>query len=205
VETVRLIKELKVQRIFLYPRLFSTLPATVAERFESDWAPVERLAALLSRFPDAALRFLLLSPTGAFVISPEERHYVRGPQTLPMRVVENVGYVSAESLLGDGVAPLHVAAHLYDHLLGSGGAPEGPNLSDGAGISPAWNLVAKDVQRLFALGHNPDPICQRDPGEYFAQSLALYAIRPIELNVADPLMHKLLKRTFFSNTFWEES
>jgi len=200
----RLVKELKTRKMHLYPRLFALLAPAVAGQFATTWEPVERLAILLGRLPQGALHFLVASPTGGMVISPVELPYARGPQKLHRLQVENVAFVSAESLLGDGLISLRAIAHLYDHLLGSAGAVRGPNLSGGVGVTDEWTEVGAQIPRLFALGHNPDPACQKSPADYFAQSVALYAVRPRELNAADPNMHKLLKRSFFSETFWRQ-
>lgn len=199
----RLLKELKSRKIHLYPRLLSRLPPDVANRFDSQWSPVQHLASHLARLPFSALDFLLSSSTGALVIGPTDvLHYARGRHHLHETRLENVAFLPAASLLGDGVIPLHIVAHLYDHLLGCGGAVDGLNLSDGVGISPAWTEVGAQISELFALGHNPDPLCQKNCADYFAQSVALYAVRPRDLNTADPLLYKLLKRSFFSETFW---
>jgi hypothetical protein len=198
----RLLKELKVRKIHLYPRLFALLPPQTAAQFASRWEPVERLAATLSLLPLSAMIFLLNSPTGALVVSPDNLLYVRGPQLLHKTQLENVAFVPAAALLEGPVEPLRVVAQLYNHLLGSAGATDGPCLSDGVGITPAWTEVGVQIPRLFALGHNPDPICRASPADYFAQSVALYAARQRELNVADPNMHKLLTRSFFSENFW---
>lgn len=199
----RLLKELKSRKIHLYPRLFSLLPPDVAEGFDSQWSPVVHLADHLARLPCGALHFLLASPTGALVVSPtDDLHYARGANQLHKSRLENVAFIPAASLLGDGTAPLHIVTHLYDHLLGSGGAAAGANLSDGVGITPAWTEVAAQIREAFALGYNPDPLCQTDCADYFAQSVAWYALRRKELNAVDPPMYKLLKRSFFSETFW---
>lgn len=200
----RLLKEMKVRRIHVYPRLLAEMPRETAARFDSPWAAVERLAAILGRMPLGALHFLLAGPTGAFAVTPAESLYARGPYTLHKTQVENVAFVSAAALLSDEVEVLRTAAYLYDHLLGSGGASGGPNLSDGVGVTPQWTEVATQIPRLFALGHNPDPLCRRSPADYFAQSAALHAVRPRELNAADPNMHKLLARSFFSENFWRQ-
>ena len=198
----RLLKELKVRKIHVYPRLLALLPPQTAARFASPWEPVERLAAVLERLPLGALDFLLASPTGALVVSPGGPQYVRETQLLHRTQLENVAFVPAAALLEGPTQPLRVVAHLYDHLLGSAGAADGPCLSDGVGITPAWTEVGVQIPRLFALGHNPDPICRASPADYFAQSVALYAALPRDLNVADPNMYKLLARSFFSENFW---
>ena len=90
------------------------------------------------------------------------------------------------------------------NLLGSAGAADGPCLSDGVGIMPGWTEAATQIPRLFALGHNPDPLCRRSPADYFAHSVAQYAVCPRDLNAADPNMHKLLARSFFSESFWRQ-
>ncbi len=204
-DKTRLIKELKVRKVHVYPRLWAMLPPDVLARYSSQWEPVDRLARLLDEMPVGALRFLLDSPTGAFIISPAETGYSPGPVTVGKIRAQNGVFVSAQALLEDEPDVLRAIARLYDHLLGSAGAAEGPRLSDGVGITPAWTEVGAQIGRLFALGHNPDPLCHRSRADYFAQSVAMYILQPRELNTADPNMHKLLQRSFFSETFWRRT
>ncbi|MDH7489510.1 MAG: hypothetical protein QHH80_08375 [Anaerolineae bacterium] len=204
-DKTRVIKDLKVRKVHVYPRLWSLLPADLRARFSSQWEPVDRLARLLQEMPVGALQFLLDNPAGVFIISPAETGYVPGPVVVGKIKATNGVFVSAQALLDDEADVLRAIARLYDHLLGSMGAADGPRLSDGVGITPVWTEVGAQIGRLFALGHNPDPLCQRSPADYFAQSLALYITRPRDLNVADPNMHKLLQRTFFSETFWRRT
>lgn len=204
-DKTRLIKELKVRKVHVFPRLWLLLPPNLLARFSSQWEPVDRLARLLEEMPLGALQFLLDSPTGALIISPAETGYTPGPVVVGKIKAQNGVFVSAQALLDDEADVLRAIARLYDHLLGSMGATDGPRLSDGVGITPAWTEVGAQIGRLFALGHNPDPLCHRSPADYFAQSLALYITRPRDLNVADPNMYKLLQRTFFSETFWRRT
>ena len=204
-DRTRLVKELKVRKVHVYPRLWSLLTLDVAARFSSQWEPVDRLAQLLLQMPVGALQFLAESPTGVFIISPAETEYVPGPAAIGKIKAENAVFVSARALLEAETDALRAIAHLYDHLLGCMGAAGGPRLSDGVGITPAWTEVGTQIVRLFALEHNPDPICRRSAADYFAQSLALYITQPRALNVADPNMHKLLQRSFFSETFWRRT
>lgn len=205
IDRTRLAKELKVRKIHVFPRLWSLLPREISARLASQWEPVDRLARLLLKMPVGALLFLLNSPTGVFIIHPSETRYVPGPVAAGKTRAENGVFASVQSLLDDEAAVLRAIAGLYDHLLGSMGAADGPRLSDGVGITPAWTEVGAQIVRLFPLGHNPDPICRRSPADYFAQSLALYTAEPRALNVADPNMHKLLQRSFFSETFWRRT
>lgn len=200
----RLLKQLKVRKVHVFPRLLAELPPEIAARFSSPWDTVERIAAALRLLPMGALQFLLTSPTGAIVIAPGVSRYVRGPQTLRRTQLENVAFVSATDSLEGDLAPLRAVVYLFDHLLGSSGASGGPSLSDGVGITPQWTEVATQIPRLFVLGHNPDALCRRSPADYFACSVAQYAASPRDLNAADPNMHKLLARSFFSENFWRQ-
>lgn len=204
-DKTRLTKELKVRKVHVYPRLWFLLPSDVLSRLASQWEPVDRLARLLEELPVGALQFLLDATTGAFIISPDETLYAPGPIAIGKIKATNGVFVSARVLLDDEAAALRAIAGLYDHLLGSAGAAGGPRLSDGVGITPAWTEVGAQIVRLFALEHNPDPLCRKSPADYFAQSLALYITRPRDLNVADPNMSKLLQRSFFSETFWRRT
>lgn len=205
IDRTRLVKELKVRKIHVFPRLWSLLPREVSARLASQWEPVDRLARLLLKMPVGALLFLLNSPTGVFIIHPSETRYVPGPVAAGKTRAENGVFVSVQSLLDDEADVLRATARLYDHLLGSMGAANGPRLSDGVGITPAWTEVGAQTGRLFALAHNPDPLCRISPADYFAQSLALYIADPRALNIADANMHKLLRRSFFSETFWRRT
>ena len=116
--------------------------------------------------------------------------------------MQNVAYVSVEDLADDNERPLHVIGHLIDHHLGCGGDPDGPWLSDGAGVAPRWQEAGARLPRLFALGYGLDEVALANVRDYFAQSLAFYCLDRRRLNVADPQIWKWLRTNLWDNGFW---
>jgi len=55
---------------------------------------------------------------------------------------------------------------------------------------------------LFQLGNGFDEEARGHVRAYWARSLALYLHDRNALNVADPLMEKLLRTALFSTAFW---
>lgn len=137
-------------------------------------------------------------PRGHAVISAAREGYQPGEQAVGRRRLEAVAWVHVDSLAGAArlAAPL---AALFDHLLGSDAAAHGPRFSDGFGRSAAWAEAAGALLRQFALGYAPGlPSC----AAYFAWGLSEFLASPRELQVADPGLERLLRRTVFSASFW---
>jgi hypothetical protein len=95
-----------------------------------------------------------------------------------------------------------VLGHLIDHYLGCGGAADGHWLSEGGGVTPAWQAAGARLPALFALGYGLDEVAQSNARDYFAQSLALYCRDRQRLNVADPQIDKWFRNTLWNDAFW---
>ena len=131
--------------------------------------------------------------------------YNEGVMLLKSGPVRNVAQVCLADLAGGSLEALVPLGRLLDHLSGSAGAPQGVRLSDGAGVSARLERLGGRIQRLYSLGHGFDELACQDAQSYFARSAALYLQDRRALNVADPLMEKLLRRTLFSQEFWSLS
>jgi len=164
-------QRLKLSKIHLTPRLLERCPRRVGRQFDSLWAPVEELAQQV------------------------------GAQSLRRQELEAVAFISLTDLVEEPLRALHVVGHLLDHLLGCQGAPQGGWLSDGHALSPPWVEIGQQVPALFKLGYAIDQIAAANPRQYFAQSLAWYIQNRRRLNVADPLIERLLRQTLFSENF----
>ncbi len=185
------------------PGLLMRSPSWVRDLFDHAWAPMQALARQVKRLP-AALADFLLSYSGGFVaISTGESRYVPGPVQLRYREVQNVAFISVADLARDNELPLHVIGHLIDHYLGCGGELQGRWLSEGGGVTAAWQEAGERLPRLFALGYGVDEIARSGVRDYFAQSLAIYCRDRQRLNVADPQIEKWLRSTLWNKTFWQ--
>ncbi len=191
-------------RARLMPGLLIESPSWVRQAFEHDWAPMQALARQVKRLPPALAGFLLGYSSGFVAIATGESRYVPGPVSLRGREVHNVAFVSVADLARDNEQPLHVIGHLVDHHLGCGGRPQGRWLSEGGGVTPAWQKAGERLSGLFALGYGVDEVARSGVRDYFARSLALYCRDRRRLNVADPQIEKWLRNTLWNETFWQE-
>ena len=195
-------ERLKIDRIHVTPRALELSSRSVQQRFAHIWAPLEELLKRLQRLPEGLARFWLELPTGHVVITHLPSHYKIGDQVLKRQVLHNVAYVGISDLAQGSLEALVPIGHLLDHLLGNAGTDDAPWLSEGAGVNLALRQVGTRVAELFPLGYGFDEAACSDPHAYFARSLALYMLDRRALNVADPLMEKLLRTTLFSDAFW---
>lgn len=194
--------QLKIERIHVAPRALELSPPGVQKRFTRIWAPLEELLDRLRPLPAGLLHFWLKQPDGHVIITHLPSRYEPGQQTLKRHVLRNVAYVSVADLARDSLDALVPVGYLLDHLLGSAGADSGRYLSDGGGVNPALRQVGMRVAELFALGYGFDEAARSDLHTYWARSVALYLHDRDALNVADPLIEKLLRTTIFSPGFW---
>jgi hypothetical protein len=159
---------------------------------------VNKLRAL----PTGLVSVWLNQPNGHVVITHLPSRYEPGEQLLKRQLLRNVAYVGMSDLAQDSLEALVPVGHLLDHLLGSGGAADGPWLSEGGGVNAALRELAEEVVELFPLGYGFDEAACRDARSYFARCFALYFHNRRALNVADPLMEKLMRTSLLSETFW---
>jgi hypothetical protein len=191
------LRALERDRLHVERQALAASSPQVRRRFEHAWAPVERLCEMLAAWPAGLLACWLASPHGYVVLTAGASTYV--PAAVPWfdRELQAVSRVSLADLLGDGRAGLMVLAHLVDHLLGSHGTPDGPWLSDGAGITARLRAVGEQIARLARLGYGPT-----DPHDYFAWAFTSYWLDRRTLNVADPRVERLLQTTLCDEAFW---
>jgi hypothetical protein len=163
---------------------------------------MKALAQQIRCLPHALWECLLNFDSGYVSISLGETRYVPGSTTFQRRRVQSVAFVSVEDLASESARPLHVIGHLIDHHLGCGGAPDGPWLSGGGGLTPTWQQAGARLAGLFDLGYAVDEIAQSDIRDYFAQSLATYCHNRQRLNIADPQICKWFRSTLWNESFW---
>ncbi|MFN2167851.1 MAG: hypothetical protein ACK2U9_16525 [Anaerolineae bacterium] len=200
-------------RVRLMPRLLVEASPRVRGVFDQPWAPMRVFAQEVSCLPAGLFDYLLDSVGGFVQICVGESRYEPGAAVIGQQTVQNVAYVSVEDLADGNERPLHVLAHLIDHYLGCGGEPDGPWLSEGAGVVPRWLEAGARLPRLFELGADVTWVIDRgrltdatvaltNVQDYFAQSLAYYCRDRRRLNVADPQIWKWLRTNLWNNGFW---
>ena len=189
-------------RVRLMPNLLAQSPPWIRGVYDHAWAAMQGLDRQVRCLPAGLLDSLLECEGGYVAIVSGASHYVPGAAVVRQRQVQNVAYVAVEDLAGDTEQPLHVIGHLIDHHLGCGGAPDGPWLSEGGGLRPAWQAAGERLVRLFPLGYGLDEVALSSPRNYFAQSLAIYCRDRQRLNVADPQIDKWFRSTLWQAGFW---
>ena len=196
------LETLKANRIHVAPRALELSPQAAQRRFAAVWAPLEELVQRLRPVPPGLVRFWLERPSGHVVITHSPSRYQPGSQLLKRHVLDNVAFVSVADLAREGLEALVPVGHLLDHLLGNGGDAGGPWLSEGGGCTDGLRAVGGRVAELFPLGHALDAAAGASPRAYWARSVAQYLSNRNALNLADPLMERLLRSTVFAGAFW---
>ncbi len=167
----------------------------------SAWAPALALADHLRPFPVEMLQWWAAQPTGHVVIGGQASTYQPGPVQVRRRTLINVARIAPLDILENETAVLSALGSLFDHLLGCNGGTEDLWLSEGGGLTPEWRRVGKRVSELFRLGYASE-VAADSPRAYFAWGLALYCANRRALNLADPLLERLLHTTVMSSDFW---
>lgn len=198
----RVLAQLRMERMHIAPRALDLAPPDAQRRFAHLWAPLEVLSSRLKGLPTGLARFWLQQPTGHVVITHLASRYESGQHTLKHDVLRNVAYVGIADLAEGSLEALVPIGRWLDHLLGNAGADEGLWLSQGGGASPALQKVGRRLVELFPLGYGFDTQACTDARTYFARSWALYWHDRRALNVADPLLERLLRTTLCADAFW---
>jgi len=199
------VKQLLVAKVHLAPRAWNNLPATDRDLFDNPWAMATALGHHLGRLPRPGLRFLAEHPRGHLVIAPGSSRYVEGVQPVGRQEFFDVAFVGVREVAEGGHGVWRPVGQLLDHLLGCHGEPGGPWLSDGHGINPLWEEVGHRLQALFPLGYGADELTRSHPHLYLAQSLGWYFLDRRRLEVADPLITRLLRTTLLDEPFWKHA
>jgi hypothetical protein len=194
--------QIKLERIHVVPRALELSSQSVQQRFAVVWDPLEELLTRMKDVPVGLLRFWLTQPNGHVVITHLPSGYAPGREMLKRHVLCNVAYVSVADLAKDTLDALVPVGQLLDHMLGNGGSDAGMWLSEGGGVTPAVREIGRRVSELFPLGYGFDMAARASARDYWARSFALYLTDREALNVADPLMERLLRTTLFWPVFW---
>jgi len=189
-------------KLHLVPGALARVPTGIGERFASPWTSVSLLQLQLGPFPAGLLEFWAAHERGHVLIDSLDRGYVPGPQPWGRRVLDGVACMALPDLATGSRRPLVLVGNLLDHLLGCGGAADGAWLSDGGGITPRWREVGGRLTELASLGYSLSESDAHDACTYFAEGLAAYCHDRRRLNVADPLLERLLRRSVMSEPFW---
>ncbi len=199
----RTAERLKVDRIHVAPRALELSSSMAQRRFKYVWTPFHVAAARLEPLPTGLVRFWLQQSGGHVVITHLSSRYEPGEGLLKRQTLQNVAYVGLSDLAQDSLEALVPIGHLLDHLLGNGGALDGQWLSEGGGVDSGLCQLGARVVELFPLGHGFDETACSDVRSYFARSFALYMHDRRALNIADPLMEKLLRTQLLAAAFWK--
>ncbi len=199
----RTAERLKVDRIHVAPRALELSTSMAQRRFKYIWSPLDIALAKLQPLPTGLVRFWLQQPGGHVVITHLSSRYEPGDGLLKRHSLHNVAYVGLSDLAQDSLEALVPIGHLLDHLLGNGGALDGQWLSEGGGVDWGLRQLGARVAQLFPLSHGFDEAACNSVRSYFARSFALYVHDRRALNIADPLMEKLLRTQLLAAAFWK--
>ena len=197
-----ILKGLQVKKIHVRKHALARVPDSIARHFSHPWAPVSALIRYFGLFPDPLLSFWLDHPVGHVVITEGQAGYEPGDIQEGKRALAAVAFIPLQSLVGEGKHPLLYIAHLFDHLLGCDGVPDGIWLSEGGGYLPAWKEVGRRLYRQFQLGYGESEAARTNPRRYFAEGLVAYWQDRQRLRVQDPGLATIFRTTLLDPHFW---
>lgn len=196
------LRQLMREKMHLEPEALRLSPLAVRQRYAHAWAPVQHLATLIRPCPLGLLSWWAECPRGHLLLTHLPSQYTEGPHRLRIETIENVAHVCLNDLGRQPRVALQPAACLLDHLMGSQGLAEGAWLSDGAGVVPELADVGGRVRECAALGYLEDYTDAPGGRGYFAVAVAWYLVESQRLNVLDPRIHRLLRNSLLSESFW---
>jgi len=195
---------LRQRKCHLEKGLGSGLPASIYHSLKSLWEPVTIYSNILSPLPTLLVVLWANSPGGHLLFSGRDSEYLPEAVHVGGRELTSVAVISVPQLIGHGEEPLMATGKLIDHLLGSLCVPGEPALTDGfSKLHPRLEEVGRTVRELWSLGYGPE-WTEASPSDYFSWGFARFVLDRKSLNVADPLLEKLLRHTIFSDRFWME-
>lgn len=188
-------------KIHIDDRAWAHSSAALQRRLPSVWNAALRLAGQLRGMPDTALNWWAAQPHGHILLTAHEDGYAP-TRTVGDRTLTATALVALPTILDQPAQARVLALHPLDHLLGSGGVPGDPWLSDGSGCTPRWQRIGAQIASLFELGYGSSTTAQRDPHWYLAEAITLAIDDRQRLNVADPKMERLLTHSVLATGFW---
>ena len=183
-------------------RALDLSPRGVQKHFPHIWQPAEDLLARLQPFPLGFLSTWGASQRGHVVFTHRPSVYRPKSESWRESTLQGVCYLALADVLGDGEPALAQVCALFDHLLGSDCAEDGPWLSDGAGINDSLRQLGRRFQRIHSLGYGNKELGTESPRAYFCRTLWLYLRDPGRLNVLDPLVFRLYRHGLMAEAFW---
>ena len=186
----------------------STLATYIAAKARFDVAhdqqvPARRaLRRLLAQLPSALVTELSQAPGGYIVVRPGPSGYEPETLALGCETLRAVAFMDLDDLVGFRRTALDAFAGLLDHFLGSRLEPGGRTISGGSTATPGWADFHRRLLAAFALGYADEEPARAAPTAYFTWAFARYCQGHQALAGADPLAHRLLRSTLFSEAFW---
>jgi hypothetical protein len=186
------------------PQAYDLAPPAVRNVLQSLWEPAQRMRRHLAALPEGLLTLWLASGRGHLVFANLPSAYVPGRQEWRGQNLDGVCSVSVRDLVEEPYAALTAVGDMVDHLLGSYAETAGPWFADGTGATPALQEAALRFGQIQALGYAEPLLGAGTPRAYFSRSWGLYLTEPRRLEVADPLIYRLL-HTLMTEGIWRSS
>ncbi len=200
----RIIDALWREKMHIEPDALDRSPLSVQKAYRSIWEPGERARNELAAFPTGLLSLWQTSARGELIMTHRESEYLPGAQDWGGQTFEGICYLSIAQLMLDRRRALVAFIDMIDHLLGSDAAAGSPWFADGAGVTEKIREAAQRFVVIHALGYGHSELGVSTARDYMAHTWALYLTEPRELNVLDPLVHKLYRTTLMDEGFWAQ-
>lgn len=189
----------------VWRRLIHTDPSAIEggqDSWTSIWEPSEALLLALGKLPDGLLSYWLYVDRGHIVIDAGPSAYHPGPQSWQGRTFEGLCHLGSGDLATDEASIWQALFALFDHLLGSA-CLGNERLSDGKGASPHLQGAARRLRTACDLGYASELLGVSTPPGYLAHGWLLYLTHRKALNVADPILCRLLDDSLMNDAFWQ--
>lgn len=184
-----------IRRIHISPDALARSPGHVQERFHTVTEALHATLALLHPLPDALVQRWVDEEGGFVVIDSLQHGFRAGENVFRGRNLQDVAWLRLALLVDDPISYLVPAGYLIARIIGW-------NQPD-ARKDQRWRDFERGVRSGHVAGYVRSEAARADVTAYLAEGIAWYLVDARGLNIADPRLHKLLRATVFSETFWE--
>ncbi len=169
-------------------------PRAVQEWCKTGVQALTTTIAMLEPLPQALLSRWLQTEDGHVIINAHRHDFTTEAAAFRGRSLSGVAWVNLQWLLQDPVLYLMPIGVLIAHKIGWGKANQPKN--------QPWQDFVRGVLSGFEAGYGRHQAALRHPGYYLAEGIAWYLVDSRQLNIENPRLQKLLRRTLFSETWY---
>lgn len=166
------------------------------------WRLARKLESLLASLPSSLLHELTEAPGGLIFFGESECQYRPDAFTHQGRATRGVALLPASTFIDDVGPGVRVFARLVDHFLGSYFAVPARFITEEPPGVDGWDAFHRQLLSAYRAGYADDAQARQSVADYFAWAFSGFLLDRQSLSAADPLAHRLLRSTLFSEDYW---